>query len=472
MPEGTPEDVDRAVEAARDGFERGRRCRWASAPRPAARSRPGSPRAAEEIAAADRLRGGHAARCWRRRSRPACPRWTSARCRRRSSRSPGRSRSATRWSCASRSASSARSRPGTTRCTRSPPRSRPRSPPAARSCSSRARWRRSTPSSWPRSSTSRRASRRRLQPASPASDPSSARRSRRTLTWTWSPSPARPGPGGASSELAAATVKRVALELGGKSANVDPRRRRPGAARSPTASATASSTRARPAAPSPACSCRARSWPRPRQIAAAAAEKSTIGDPLDRAHPARPAGLRRPARAGARLHPQGRGGGREAGRRRRRAAGGAGQGYFVRPTVFSEVTPDMTIAQEEIFGPGAVDHPLRRRGRGRPRSPTAPIYGLAGGVWSADPERAKSRRAADAHRPGARSTARPSTRPRPSAASSSRATAASWAATASRSSSRSSRSNCSREGGPRAALPQPCWRRKARILRAALPRGE
>ena len=30
---------------------------------------------------------------------------------------------------------------------------------------------------------------------------------------------------------------------------------------------------------------------------------------------------------------------------------GLDSGYFVRPTVFSDVTPDMTIAQEEIFGP-------------------------------------------------------------------------------------------------------------------------
>ncbi|WP_143671966.1 aldehyde dehydrogenase family protein, partial [Streptomyces caniscabiei] len=27
------------------------------------------------------------------------------------------------------------------------------------------------------------------------------------------------------------------------------------------------------------------------------------------------------------------------------------QGYFVSPTVFADVTPEMTIAQEEIFGP-------------------------------------------------------------------------------------------------------------------------
>ena len=30
---------------------------------------------------------------------------------------------------------------------------------------------------------------------------------------------------------------------------------------------------------------------------------------------------------------------------------GSSTGYFVKPTVFSNVTRDMTIAQEEIFGP-------------------------------------------------------------------------------------------------------------------------
>ena len=32
----------------------------------------------------------------------------------------------------------------------------------------------------------------------------------------------------------------------------------------------------------------------------------------------------------------------------------AGPGYFVQPTIFTEVTNDMTIAQEEIFGPVLV----------------------------------------------------------------------------------------------------------------------
>ena len=44
------------------------------------------------------------------------------------------------------------------------------------------------------------------------------------------------------------------------------------------------------------------------------------------------------------------------------APDGLDRGYFVRPTVFSNVSPDMTIAREEIFGPGAVDHPVRHRG--------------------------------------------------------------------------------------------------------------
>jgi acyl-CoA reductase-like NAD-dependent aldehyde dehydrogenase len=33
------------------------------------------------------------------------------------------------------------------------------------------------------------------------------------------------------------------------------------------------------------------------------------------------------------------------------APAGAGDGYFVRPTVFSDVTNDMAVAREEIFGP-------------------------------------------------------------------------------------------------------------------------
>ncbi len=40
------------------------------------------------------------------------------------------------------------------------------------------------------------------------------------------------------------------------------------------------------------------------------------------------------------------------------------QGYWVRPTVFADVTMDMTIGREEVFGPGVVDSQVEHRGRG------------------------------------------------------------------------------------------------------------
>jgi acyl-CoA reductase-like NAD-dependent aldehyde dehydrogenase len=75
------------------------------------------------------------------------------------------------------------------------------------------------------------------------------------------------------------------------------------------------------------------------------------------------------------------------------AAGGAEPpegvtaGYFVRPTVFSGVKPDMTIAQEEIFGPvlsvigyGSEDEAVEIANGTR--------YGLAAAVWSGDADHA------------------------------------------------------------------------------------
>ena len=75
------------------------------------------------------------------------------------------------------------------------------------------------------------------------------------------------------------------------------------------------------------------------------------------------------------------------------AAGGLGRpdginrGYFVRPTVFSQVTNDMTIAREEIFGPvlsilGYEDE------EDAIRIANDTVYGLAGNVSSSDHERA------------------------------------------------------------------------------------
>jgi acyl-CoA reductase-like NAD-dependent aldehyde dehydrogenase len=66
---------------------------------------------------------------------------------------------------------------------------------------------------------------------------------------------------------------------------------------------------------------------------------------------------------------------------------GLDRGYFVAATVFSDVTADMTVAREEIFGPvlsilgyDTEEHAVRLANDSD--------YGLSGAVWSADPARA------------------------------------------------------------------------------------
>ena len=68
---------------------------------------------------------------------------------------------------------------------------------------------------------------------------------------------------------------------------------------------------------------------------------------------------------------------------------GLEQGFYVRPTVFSEVRNDMTIAQEEIFGPVLSILPYESEDEAVAIANDSP-YGLSGGVWSADLERAKA----------------------------------------------------------------------------------
>lgn len=64
------------------------------------------------------------------------------------------------------------------------------------------------------------------------------------------------------------------------------------------------------------------------------------------------------------------------------------KGYFVRPTVFADVTSEMTIAQEEIFGPVLAILPYDDE-EDAVRIANDTVYGLSGAVWSADPERAE-----------------------------------------------------------------------------------
>ena len=120
----------------------------------------------------------------------------------------------------------------------------------------------------------------------------------------------------------------------------------------------------------------------------AAFESWSYGDPTDPDEHAGPADQRAPARAGARATSR-RASPRVA-RRWSSAAAGPTQfekGYYVEPTLFVDVDPDSTIAQEEIFGPVLAvipfdddDDAVRIANNSR--------YGLSGGVVSADFDRA------------------------------------------------------------------------------------
>jgi acyl-CoA reductase-like NAD-dependent aldehyde dehydrogenase len=188
------------------------------------------------------------------------------------------------------------------------------------------------------------------------------------------------------SELASATVKRVALELGGKSPNIvlddaDLQKAvRDGVGKCYLNSGQTCSALTRLLVP------RAR-LAEAEEIAAKTAEAFTPGDPFaegTRLGPLVSETQRERVRQyinkgvaeGAKLVT----GGAEP-------PDGLEQGYYVRPTVFSEVRSNMTIAQEEIFGPVLAIMPYDDEEEAI-RIANDTIYGLAGGVWSADPERA------------------------------------------------------------------------------------
>jgi acyl-CoA reductase-like NAD-dependent aldehyde dehydrogenase len=67
---------------------------------------------------------------------------------------------------------------------------------------------------------------------------------------------------------------------------------------------------------------------------------------------------------------------------------GLGRGYYVRPTLFCDVRSDMKIAQEEIFGPVCTILPYDGE-EDAIRIANDTIYGLGGAVWSRDLEHAK-----------------------------------------------------------------------------------
>jgi acyl-CoA reductase-like NAD-dependent aldehyde dehydrogenase len=188
------------------------------------------------------------------------------------------------------------------------------------------------------------------------------------------------------SELASASVKPVAMELGGKSPNVilddaDLARAVPdGVAKCFLNSGQTCSALTRMLVPREKLA-------EAERIAVATAEAFTPGDPfadstrlgplVSEVQRERVRGyIRRGEVEGAKLLT----GGAEA-------PEGLERGYFVRPTVFSEVAPEMTNAQEEIFGPVLAIQPYDGEDDAV-RIANDSAYGLAGGVWSADKERA------------------------------------------------------------------------------------
>jgi len=193
--------------------------------------------------------------------------------------------------------------------------------------------------------------------------------------------------GTAVAQAAAATVKRVTLELGGKSANIilDD---------ADLDSAVTGGVNGVMMNSGQSCNAPTRMLvpqalhDRAAEIARAAAEATTVGDPAADTTKIGPVVseaqwtriqrfIQLGIEQGATLTAGGPG-----------RPEGLDRGYYVRPTVFSNVRNDMTIAREEIFGPVVSILPYRDE-EDAIRIANDTNYGLAGYVSSGSIERAR-----------------------------------------------------------------------------------
>lgn len=193
--------------------------------------------------------------------------------------------------------------------------------------------------------------------------------------------------GTAVSRAAAATVKRVSLELGGKSPNIV------------FADADLEKSIARSLAhcfENTGQSCNAPTrmlvertvYDKAVELARQAAESTKVGDPAEEGDHIGPLSssiqfekvqklIQKGIDEGARLVAGGTG-----------RPDGFSEGDFVKPTVFADVNNDMTIAREEIFGPVLAMIPFDTEEEAIAIANDTP-YGLAAYIQTGNPERAK-----------------------------------------------------------------------------------
>ena len=194
------------------------------------------------------------------------------------------------------------------------------------------------------------------------------------------------GAGVSVSEAAATTVKRVTLELGGKSANValddaDPilvAKKAIGACHQNSGQTCSALTRLIiPESMSDEV----------YEIIAKKNNSYTVGDPLEENTRCGPMVSLRQQKSVSKYIQSGISEGATL------VSGGLGmpegisKGFYVKPTIFANVSPDMKIWKEEIFGPVLVITTYKSEEEALILANDS-IYGLSGGVWSKDEERA------------------------------------------------------------------------------------